>query len=191
MGKQKTYRKILEYSRNIFFEVGYSKVSMDELVNEIGMSKATLYRYYRSKEELFEAVVDDFFDEIEEEIRHILNTDLPSDAIIQEFISSISKRLSTIDPNAAYDIEKSAPSLFKKFLERRKITILDNLVNILEKGKNEGFYRSDISSVIVANIILASIDQLTKKEFVINNEVSYRDIFTSVIGVVIDGYRLR
>ncbi|MDH8679037.1 TetR/AcrR family transcriptional regulator [Fusibacter bizertensis] len=191
MGKQKTYKRILEYSRNIFFEVGYSKVSMDELVHEIGMSKATLYRYYSSKEELFEAVVDDFFDEIEEEIYHILNTNLSSDAIIEKFIYTMSKRLSIIDPNAAYDIEKSTPLLFKKFLERRKIAILDNLVNILENGKKEGIYRSDISSIIVANIILASIDQLTKKEFVINNEFSYSDIFGSVISTVIDGYKLR
>lgn len=191
MGKQKTYRKILDHSRNIFFRFGYSKVSMDELVYEIGISKATLYRYYRSKEDLFEAVVDDFFDEIEEDIHHILNNDVSNDTMIQEFILSMSKRLSSMHPNAAYDIEKNAPLLFKKFLMRRKTAILDNLVNILEKGRNEGFYRSDISSVIVANVMLASIEELTKIEFVTNNEVSYRDVFTSVISIVIDGYKLR
>lgn len=43
----------------LFGEHGYHGVTMDEVVAEAGGSKATLYRYFSSKEELFEALIDD------------------------------------------------------------------------------------------------------------------------------------
>lgn len=43
----------------LFIEHGFNGVSMDHLVATAGGSKATLYRYFDSKEKLFEAIIDD------------------------------------------------------------------------------------------------------------------------------------
>jgi len=43
----------------LFTAHGFHGVSMDQLVAEAGGSKATLYRYFASKEELFEAIIAD------------------------------------------------------------------------------------------------------------------------------------
>jgi AcrR family transcriptional regulator len=43
----------------LFLEHGFNGVSMDQLVAAAGGSKATLYRYFDSKESLFEAIIDD------------------------------------------------------------------------------------------------------------------------------------
>lgn len=43
----------------LFSEHGYNGVSMDAIVEAAGGSKATLYRYFDSKEALFEAIIDD------------------------------------------------------------------------------------------------------------------------------------
>ncbi len=43
----------------LFSAHGYHGVSMDQLVAAAGGSKATLYRYFASKEELFAAIIDD------------------------------------------------------------------------------------------------------------------------------------
>lgn len=43
----------------LFAEHGYHGVTMDQIVSEAGGSKATIYRYFSSKEELFEALIDD------------------------------------------------------------------------------------------------------------------------------------
>lgn len=47
---------ILEVAARTFTEVGYEKCSMSELAARVGGSKATLYNYFASKEELFLAV---------------------------------------------------------------------------------------------------------------------------------------
>jgi AcrR family transcriptional regulator len=48
---------IIEAAANLFREFGYERASMNELAKRLGGSKATLYGYFSSKEELFVAVV--------------------------------------------------------------------------------------------------------------------------------------
>jgi len=50
---------ILAVAREVFFEQGYSAASMSTIAARLGGSKGTLYNYFRSKEELFEAQVRD------------------------------------------------------------------------------------------------------------------------------------
>ncbi|MBI1361141.1 MAG: TetR family transcriptional regulator [Alphaproteobacteria bacterium] len=48
---------ILDVARDVFLEEGYAAASMSTIAARVGGSKATLYNYFRSKEELFEAYV--------------------------------------------------------------------------------------------------------------------------------------
>ncbi len=48
---------ILDVAREVFLEEGYAAASMSTIAARVGGSKATLYNYFRSKEELFEAYV--------------------------------------------------------------------------------------------------------------------------------------
>jgi len=51
---------ILQAAADLFSEMGYERASMNELARRFGGSKATLYGYFASKEELFVAVVETF-----------------------------------------------------------------------------------------------------------------------------------
>jgi TetR/AcrR family transcriptional repressor of nem operon len=55
--------KIIETAAEMMLRDGYSKVSMSDIAASVGLAKPTLYHYFRSKEELFEDVVDLFFKE--------------------------------------------------------------------------------------------------------------------------------
>ncbi|WP_413724295.1 TetR/AcrR family transcriptional regulator [Sodalis sp. RH16] len=48
---------IVEAAARLFQEMGYERASMNELSKRLGGSKATLYSYFSSKEELFTAVI--------------------------------------------------------------------------------------------------------------------------------------
>lgn len=49
---------IVETAKTIFCEQGYESTSMSEIASRVGGSKATLYNYFKSKEEIFKAVMD-------------------------------------------------------------------------------------------------------------------------------------
>ncbi len=51
--------RIIETAREVFYEVGYAGASMSMISSRLGGSKATLYAYFNSKEELFAAIIRD------------------------------------------------------------------------------------------------------------------------------------
>lgn len=57
--KQDRRQAIIEAAHASFLQHGYAGTSMTGLVKEIGGSKTTLWSYFRSKEELFAAVIED------------------------------------------------------------------------------------------------------------------------------------
>lgn len=52
--------KIIETSVRLFDEKGFSETSIQEIVNEIGVTKGTFYYYFNSKEELLSMIHYDF-----------------------------------------------------------------------------------------------------------------------------------
>jgi AcrR family transcriptional regulator len=54
---------ILEAATSLFREVGFGRVSMAQISARVGGSKATLYSYFQSKEELFAAAMIDAMEE--------------------------------------------------------------------------------------------------------------------------------
>jgi AcrR family transcriptional regulator len=57
--KSEARRKaILEVAAEMFIEHGYERTSMSMIAEQLGGSKATLYNYFKSKDELFLAVLD-------------------------------------------------------------------------------------------------------------------------------------
>ena len=66
--------KIVNATINIFKEKGV-KFTMDDLANNLGVSKRTLYENIDSKETLLNLLVDDIFDSITQKGKEILNDD--------------------------------------------------------------------------------------------------------------------
>ncbi len=59
---------LLESGAELFLEFGYDAVSLDDIVNHAGGSKASIYKYFGNKEGLFKAICDyrrdQFFNDI-------------------------------------------------------------------------------------------------------------------------------
>jgi len=49
--------EILNGARELFERFGFKKTTMEDIAKQVGKSKSALYYYYKTKEEIFEAVV--------------------------------------------------------------------------------------------------------------------------------------
>ena len=62
MGRNKypeeTIRKILDTAERLFIEKGYDHASLQEIIQETGLSKGAIYHHFASKEEILYAVCD-------------------------------------------------------------------------------------------------------------------------------------
>jgi AcrR family transcriptional regulator len=57
VNKEEFRKKIIVTSRQIFSRYGFKKTTMDQIARALKIGKSSIYYYYKSKEEVFEAVV--------------------------------------------------------------------------------------------------------------------------------------
>jgi AcrR family transcriptional regulator len=128
---QRKIDSILRAATELFYKYGVSKVNMDEVANYANVSKVTIYKYYKSKDELFKEVVKKIYSKTFIEIEEIVNSK-----------NNFTQKLKFI----IYSKVKSANIakgvfIYEKF-EKRKINLMNKL---LEEGKKENYIRNDIT----------------------------------------------
>ena len=65
---QERRQQIMDAALNCFARKGYHKTTMDDIVAESGLSKGTLYWYFKSKDELFFSLINSFFLEMQQDL---------------------------------------------------------------------------------------------------------------------------
>jgi len=66
---QQTKENILSVSTKLFLEKGYDQTSMQDIVAALGMSKGAIFHHFKSKEDIFDAVIDRQYDYAEQEMQ--------------------------------------------------------------------------------------------------------------------------
>jgi len=137
--------RIINAAENKFFRLGFYKVSVDEIVAEAKTSKAAVYRFYSSKEELVEAVLNKLNDHINRNISAIVNNNsiLFQDKLekIIEFTSGLFQRI-----NIAFldDLRNHTPSLGIEYQKMRLHRINTHYKQLFSEGIKEKIVRNDI-----------------------------------------------
>ncbi|MEU9605772.1 helix-turn-helix domain-containing protein [Streptomyces sp. NPDC048057] len=70
-------RQILDGAARCFARNGFHATSMQDVLSEVGLSAGAVYRYFRSKDELIEAIADEVFDVIRGAFTEAARTDPP------------------------------------------------------------------------------------------------------------------
>ena len=84
-------KAFVDAAREAFFTNGYAGTTMSSIASKVGGSKTTLWSYFPSKEDLFEAVVDDIVDQY----GHALTIDLPIDQPVPDVLRRFGNVLMT------------------------------------------------------------------------------------------------
>jgi AcrR family transcriptional regulator len=70
-------------SMRLFAQMGYSKVSFTTISEATGIARTALYRYFRTKRELFDEAIHEITGSIMTELRDIINRDSPVPARLE------------------------------------------------------------------------------------------------------------
>jgi AcrR family transcriptional regulator len=134
--------QILEAAKVHFNRLGYSKTSVDDIAGTLGMTKSSLYYYFKNKEEIFFAA---FRNEWESNL--------------EKFEEQARKKSSPIDQILAYTKETllyhelivlqhkipiktvvETRNLFREFVNKVNEKRLDFYINNIERGQQEGLF---------------------------------------------------
>ncbi len=67
---------IIHAARQVFSRFGFRKTSMDDIARAIRKGKSSIYYYFRSKEDIFQAVVDHEADHLRDKVNEILQSSM-------------------------------------------------------------------------------------------------------------------
>ena len=70
--KQFDQEKVLEKAMNLFWEKGYHDTSMQDLIDVLGINRASLYDTFGSKKELYDLALNKYIDQNEKVIAGFL-----------------------------------------------------------------------------------------------------------------------
>ncbi|SEL65511.1 transcriptional regulator, TetR family [Roseateles sp. YR242] len=132
---------ILDEAAVVFQDVGYEKASMAEISQRVGGSKATLYNYFPSKEDLFVAVMEHKAKRHMAGIFELLNHEAPlADVLLRfsrEFVRvRLSPELVSIHRMAEHEGDRTEVGqlLYRNGIQRGWTLVADFLAECMRRG---------------------------------------------------------
>jgi len=187
-GDEAVRARIIDAARALFLLRGFIRTTADDIAGELGISKATLYKSFRSKEEILRSVVRDNMEEMLAGVESLIRDG--SLGFVEKMVALftfLGGQISQFGPLLARDIQKGAPAVWKEVHEFRRDKILKNFKIILESGRREGYFRADVDIDLLLQMFLALVQQFVTPEEVRRTGRSPAAIFESVIKVFFQG----
>jgi TetR/AcrR family transcriptional regulator, cholesterol catabolism regulator len=149
--------RILIKAEEMFMQYGIRSVSMDDIANNLGMSKKTLYQYYADKDELVDAVVDGHISMIQTDCMSCRQD--AKDAVHEIFITMerIMEQFSNMNPMVLYDLEKFHFRSYQRFRDHKDKFLAQIIRQNIEWGMKEELYRADISVDVMSKFRIESM----------------------------------
>ncbi len=157
--KNELREKIIKTANTQFHTYGIKEVRMDDIAAMLGISKRTLYKLFKNKEELlYEGIKYEHKFSLEKAKQLIRNANGTMDIILSLYILYIN-RIKGINKNYFRELKK-----YPKVVEERKKGTRQNEHKIrawLESGIKEGIFRADTNFEVLLYIIKENLEFIT------------------------------
>jgi AcrR family transcriptional regulator len=155
-------REIVEAAGRLFAERGYDATNFDDIAKSLGMDRATLYYYFKSKTHLLGSAVTDVLSGAVRELKTIVVNDDDAWLKLRASIRCILTTMAETHPFSALYYQdhiwrspRNAPwieSLRKDDARIRKV-----FERIIEDGQHDGTIRDDIPAKLINRILIGSL----------------------------------
>jgi TetR/AcrR family transcriptional regulator, cholesterol catabolism regulator len=141
--------EILHKATQMFLDLGFKSVTMDDLAKELAISKKTIYSFFDNKTALVECCTLQLCKTISANIKELATKNLhPIDELFE--VRQIVRRfLKNEQSSPQYQLQKYFPSLFKKLKDEQLMMMREFLMRNLSKGIEIGVYREDLNPEMV------------------------------------------
>lgn len=130
----------------VFAEKGFAAAKLDDIARRAGVSKGTLYLYFKDKEELFRAVIRDTISPNIDLVRtNLLQMDLPFDRTVRAFLPRFVELTARVPVGAVAKMvigeSRNFPELAKVWHDMVVAKAIETLSALIERAQKRGEVR--------------------------------------------------
>jgi AcrR family transcriptional regulator len=173
-------KDIIAAAAELFLRFGIKSITMDEISRQLGISKKTLYRYFKDKHELVEntmlemlrlkkATIDEIMKKGGNAIEEIFEVYNYANEIIREY-----------NPSLEFDLQRQYPKIYRQLREMHRNQIFEATLQNLKKGKKEGLYRKDLDVDIISKLYVMRMENMMHHDFIKTEELHSKKFFNEV-----------
>lgn len=188
MSDQEVKVRIRGKALDHFLQFGFSKVTMNEIAEDLGMSKKTLYQYFPGKEDLLAEVVSGLHEETATTIEALVNDNTMN--FVQKLhgaLDILSAFHSKMTPYFLADMEKHAPEVCKVTNDFKRDRIRNIMSKLIAEGIQNGVFRDDIDQELIVLIYAGALQHLLRPDTFNRLGLSVSQIHKTIGSVVIEG----
>ena len=161
--------KIISKASNLFLKLGFKSVTMDDIANEMCISKKTIYKYFCNKEILIEETTETGLKQINQTIAKIVANNHNAIEENFEIIKMFKEMFNSIETSPSYQLKKHYPEIYQKLISQSKTECHSMFQQNIEKGIQEGLYRNELniqSHIYFYYALISSINEniISEKE---------------------------
>lgn len=168
--------EIIIKAADLFLNLGFKSVTMDDLANEMGISKKTIYSHFPNKAKLVQAATLSILNAIDEGIEKIKEKDLNAIVEMFEIKNFVMNHLKNEKSSPQFQLQKYYPKVYKSVQKHHLDTMQCSISDNLEKGINEGLYRENLPVDFISKIYFLGMSTIKGSDLFPAEQFSIKEI---------------
>lgn len=156
--------KIIHKASDLFLTLGFKSVTMDDIANELGISKKTIYVHFPNKTKLVEATTLHVFETVSCGIDHICGLEKNPIEEVFEIKRFVMDHLKNEKSSPQYQLQKYYPKIFSTLKAKQFEVMQGCVMENLNRGIKLGLYRETIDIQFISRIYFNSMMILKDQE---------------------------
>ena len=149
--------EIILKSTELFLNLGFKSVTMDDIANEMGISKKTIYKHFDTKTALVKATTLTLFDVISYGIDCICELEKNPIEEIYNIKRFVMDHLKDEKSSPQYQLQKYYPKIYASLKTKQFDVMQDCVIKNLERGIKQGIYRDTLNVEFISRLYFSGI----------------------------------
>lgn len=188
--------KILDISYKLFLKQGYKNTTMDDIAQELAMSKKTLYKHFEGKMELLAAAFEQLKTRLTIKVETLVNNrHIPFTVKLKSMLTVIANDLAPINHVLLQDLRDHAPEIWNELQDYIRESAFLRFQKLIQEGIEKGFVSANVNKSLIVLVYASAIQNLIDptfldqfpKEIKENLNLNTADIFDQVINMIYQG----
>lgn len=144
--------KIVKKATDLFLNLGFKSVTMDDIAHEMGISKKTIYVHFANKTKLVEAVSFSVFDVICNGIDNICCNSANPIEELYDIKMFVMHHLESEKSSPQFQLKKYYPQIYATLHLKQFEKMHDSVSESLQRGVDTGLFRANIDIAFISRM---------------------------------------